>query len=314
MRAFKAALAAIAAMGLAPSAMAQSRQVDPVEQVRQDCAGNDRIASIYDCGCIVDRFKTAQARSPGEDWRSVYSNVYTSEESRACAQPDRVWIRSIRSCGTTYNQSRTLDRKNLGKASYCHCLSDERRAAVATVKPGMIVSLPLGHAAAVLKCGKLDSYAVPADSPFRPAAPRPVPALGKGLKLAASDRYIYLIVLNRNFDVGKLDNLRYAISDEYDTRRPNDAFVTEKANPVAGLPRALTSRGALHPGKIDARNDNDVAQVAFNYNHAILIHGSGLPKIQDKISRIKGVTSVDYYVVSGSELYAVPDLNARLVR
>lgn len=314
MRVLKALGAVLLILSLAPQANAQARNDDPVEKVRQHCSTTDRIASIYDCGCIVAAYKAAQAKHPGDEWQGVYNDVYRSEESRACARPELVWKRSILSCGTGYSLYKNLDRKNLGKAAFCHCVSDARRDAVATVPPAQIVSLPRGRNPAVVQCGRVDSYAVPADSPFRPVTPRPVPTLAKGLKLDASNRYIYLVVINKTFDVGKLDHLRYAISDGYDNSRPNDSYVTVKTSPVTELPKALIARGATPPGKIDPRNEVDAAQMALSYNQAILIRGSDLLKVRKAVAGLAGVRSVDYYVVSGPELYAVPDLEARLVR
>lgn len=279
----------------------------PSEQARRACLQNDLLRTAYDCGCVAR--KAAQRKAPAATPSDAFNELITSEEVRPCIQADSIRAESLLKCGRGYRQHTVFDRKKMGKASFCHCVTDKTLEQLPRIGMKSVPTLASGSGGqgALVKCGKLASYPVPADSIFLPAAPKPVPALADDVRLKMNDGTIFLIVVNRNFDIGRLDYARYAVSEAWDNDRPNDTYVTPKANPVNALPQAIIDRGARAPGKIEPRNPADVVDMAHLYNSAILVRAPQLADIQARIGRAGAITSADYYLVSGEEIYAVPD-------
>lgn len=294
-------------------AQAQPQEaVSQAERTRQACLQNDLLRTAYDCGCVAG--KAAQQKAQAPNWHDAFNLLINSEAVRPCIQPESIRAESLLKCGRGYRLHRTLDRKRMGKASFCHCITD---ATLERLPQTDMKSVPTrasgsGDKEALVQCGKLASYPVPADSIFLPVATKPVPTLADNARLKTDNRTIFLIIVNKNFDLGKLDHARYAVSDAWDNRKPNDTYVTPKGNPVSQLPKALIDRGAKAPGKIDERDINDVAQIAYSYNHAILARGPELRDIQEKMASVKGISSIDYYVLDEKEIYAVPQISEHM--
>lgn len=304
---------AVALAATTAGAWAATIDMQP-ELVRQECLNNDLFETAYDCDCVATQYRALHPKLPDLKWRDVLSTLLNSEDVRTCVNPEKIRARSLLKCGMGgYRQNRTFDRKKMGKASFCHCITDATVETIPTtsVKSIMLLASGSGRPNALLKCGKLATYSVPADSIFLPAPIRPIPPIADGITLETNDQTTLLIIVNKNFDLAKLDYARYAVSDAWDNAKPNDVYVTPRENPVSVLPGALVARGAKPPGKIDKRNLRDVPQVAHLYNHAILLRDSQLPELQERMRSVAAISSVDYYVISGDEIYAAPDLSSK---
>ncbi|WP_421994460.1 hypothetical protein [Reyranella sp.] len=285
---------------------------DDVERARQACATNHLLNTAYDCGCIARKFAAAWDRDKSPGFPNVFNTVITTQVT-GCVQPEAIRAASLERCGMTYKSAyaRLYDRRRLGKAAFCHCLADESVKLLAGMDPKSIPTLAAGSPRALLTCRKTASYAVPADSPFHPPQPVPVAALPDRAEVRADDGHLYLIIVNRNFDLDRLDQRRYRVSDDYQSDR-NLKYVTPKESPVETLPAALVRRANGVPGIIETRSLSDIADVAQMYGQAILVRGPQLQAVLRRIERVSKVTSVDYYTVADDTLYAVPDLPSRL--
>jgi hypothetical protein len=298
---------AIAARAQDPAQGAASQ----AERTRQACLQNDLLRTAYDCGCVAEK---ANGQKVQGAWNDAFNDLINSEEVRPCIRPDSIRAESLLNCGRGYRLHRILDRKKMGKASFCHCVTDAtlERLPQTSMKSVPTLASGSGDNRALLQCGKLASYPVPADSIFRPVTPKPVPTLADDVRLRTDDQTIFLIVVNKNFEIGKLDHARYAVSDAWNNKKPNDTYVTPKENPVGELPQAILTRGAKAPGKIEPRNPEDVVDMAHLYNSAILVRAPQLADMRARIERTGAISSADYYLVSGDQVYAVPDPAAHL--
>ncbi len=282
------------------------------EKVRAQCRNNNLLNVAYDCDCIGKKFEAARERDASTGYANVVNQVLTTDVD-GCVQPEKIRAQVVKKCGMTYNiaYAKLHDAMKLGKSSFCHCLADESLKLLEGMDPKRIPTLAAGSTRALLACRKVASYAVPADSPFHPQQPIPIATLSGDEDINVTENQLYLIVVNGNFDLNRLDNTRYAVSDDYKSDR-NIKYVTIKDQPVTELPVALIKRGAEAPGQIEARAISDVVDVAVNYNQAILVRGSQLKEILTRMQNNKRVNSSDYYVIIGDELYKASDLQARM--
>jgi hypothetical protein len=165
----------IAAIALAAGAtLAQGAESQP-EHARQACLHNDLLRTAYDCTCVAT--KAAQQKASPPSWQDAFNQLITSEAVRSCIRPASIRAESLRKCGQGYQQFRFLDRKKMGRASFCHCITDValNRLPQTSMKAVPTLASGSGDHQALLQCGKLASYPVPADSILRQEPPKATP-------------------------------------------------------------------------------------------------------------------------------------------
>lgn len=283
---------------------------DEVDKVRNRCQGDKYRSIAYDCDCITSAFKDAFSDNPSHPPLQVYSRVMMNEAAR-CLQPEKIHANSLGNCGGVYSQHQKFDNGNLGKTKFCHCVADETVKSLKGMNHFNVAKLVRPNLYAFDICGLKKEYATPTESSLPKKQQAAIETLPAGRKISTTDDAIYLIILNKNFDLDQLDPVRFAMSATYKPHR-NNRYVTPKDYATTTLPKALIKRGAVPPGKITLRAIEEVPTVANIYNQAILVKGPGLKAVMHEIKRVRTVTSVDYYVFAGEEIYLVPDIASHL--
>ncbi len=282
---------------------------DEVEKVRKKCQLNEEQRTAYDCECIASAFKNVWGRNASSSPLQVYSHVMRSDAAK-CLQPEKIHASSLGNCGRSYSLYQNHDKGNLGKTKFCHCVADETVKSLEGMNHHNIYKLLKGTTHGFDICGQKKEYAVPDESSLPKEEQTSIATLPPGGKISTADDTLYLIILNKNFDLNRLDPVRFAMSADYKPHL-NLKYVTPKDYSVTTLPSALIKRGAVPPGVITPRAIEDVATMAEMYNQAILVKGSGLQAVMHEIKRVRAVKSADYYVLAGEEIYLVPDISSR---
>lgn len=278
-------------------------------QVRLNCEMNERHANAYDCKCIAAEFEKEFAKGSAKPHPREAQKLFLQKDS-PCLRPERIRSYALLNCATGFNYMSTQDHGKLGKEKFCHCIADEAVKRLPDTPPNQIPHLGAGNVPATVACGKMTDYQVPADSPFKPQTLPPIAALPSGSDVQASDDSLYLVILNKNFDLDRLDRVRYMISDDFQNDR-NYIYATLTNNPVQEIPDALVKRGGAD-GVIEQRAIYDLVPSAHLNYRAILIKGSAIKELIADIQKNPDIKSVDYYVLAGDTIYRVPDLPSEL--
>lgn len=287
------------------SVMAESKDAT---QVRLNCEMNERHSTAYDCKCIAAEYEKTASQESAKPKHIVVGELLAKKDN-PCLRPERIYRYSIMNCATGFNYLSTQDHGKLGREKFCHCIADKTVEQLPTIDPKLIPHLAAGNVAATVACGKVKEYTVPADSPFYPQQLPPIADAPSG-NVGLTDGEVYLVILNKNFDLDRLDRVRYLISKDFQNDR-NYLYATPTENPILDLPPAIIKRGG-EDGVIEQHASYSLVQSAYLNYRAILIKGPELKKLVADIQLNTDLKSADYYTLIGDEIFRVPDLPSKL--
>lgn len=289
--------------------MASAALASPeTEKALRTCDGSDNYRAAYDCACVAKKFDAAYAQRGTKGWETIYNGVFT--DARECALPKQIRDVSRAHCAAQYDATYHFsDHGKMGAEKFCHCVGDESEKLVQTVDAQYIYQLVKPHRNALTVCGKLQDYAT-APAVVAVVAAEPVAQAPQDVAVTLEDNQTFLLIVNKNFDLNRLDIQQYKLSPDYVPGK-NAQYITSYDKPIVVLPEVLKRRAQGQSGALSRHEAKTLPEAALRDNAALILRGSQVKEMADAIAKNPAITSVDYYLFANDEIYHVPDMKIR---